>query len=80
MQTKRAFSTYHSLNKIQRQELLALRKHLGSHRYVGGSVVLLIFSVFCVVFCCCLSSPCVLILNIVSVSGLSFRDCLFGFL
>ena len=50
IQTKRAFSTYHSLNKIQRQELLALRKHLGSNRYIGGSVVLLIFSVFCVVF------------------------------
>jgi hypothetical protein len=48
MQTKRAFSTYHSLNKIQRQELLPLRKHLGTHRYFGGSVVLLIFLVFCV--------------------------------
>ena len=49
---------------LYKKQVFTLRDHLGSSRFLIGSVKLILFSVLCFLF----------------VSGLSILDCSFGFL
>jgi hypothetical protein len=65
----------------KKQELLAIRVHLGSFPVFGSVCVAHLFSIMCCVFLCfvCLR-PVSGLLNVSCLFGLSILDCPFGFI
>jgi hypothetical protein len=64
----------------KRQELFALREHIGSPLVVDGVCVAHLFSFLCCVFCFVCLCPLSCVPNIVSLSGLFILDYHFGIL
>jgi len=62
----------------KKQEIVTLREHMGSTRFVVGSVLLIFFSCLCCVFSYLRTVS--YVTNVASFSGLCIIDCPFGFL